>query len=46
MRLDSRCSTRISNGLNPTQSLIGGRHRGFQAVRQAIEAQLEVFDEF
>jgi uncharacterized protein len=32
--------------LEPTQSLNGGRHRGFQAVRQAIEAQLDVFDQF
>jgi uncharacterized protein len=27
-------------------SLIGGHHRGFEDVRRAIEAQLEVFDEF
>jgi uncharacterized protein len=32
--------------LEPTQSLNGGRHHGFQAVRQAIEAQLDVFDQF
>jgi ketosteroid isomerase-like protein len=32
--------------LEPDQSLIGGHHRGFEAVRQAIEMQLEVFDEF
>lgn len=32
--------------LEPTQSLNGGRHRGFQAVRQAIEGQLDVFDQF
>jgi hypothetical protein len=32
--------------LEPTQSLNGGRHRGLQAIRQAIEAQLEVFDQF
>jgi ketosteroid isomerase-like protein len=32
--------------VEPDQSLIGGRHRGFQAVRDAIEVQLEVFDEF
>ena len=32
--------------LEPDQSLIGGHHRGFQEVRQAIEMQLEVWDEF
>ena len=32
--------------LEPTQSLNGGRHRGFQALRPAIEAQLDVFDQF
>jgi len=32
--------------LEPDQSLLGGRHRGFDEVRRAIELQLEVFDEF
>ena len=32
--------------LEPTRSLNGGRHHGCPAIRQAIEAQLDVFDEF
>ena len=30
----------------PDQSLIGGHHQGFAEVLQAIEAQLDVFDQF
>jgi ketosteroid isomerase-like protein len=32
--------------LEPEQTLLGGRHQGFTEIRRAIEAQLEVFDEF
>lgn len=32
--------------LEPKETLIGGNHRGFEEVRQAIEAQLEVWEEF
>ena len=32
--------------LDPEQSLIGGRHHGFEEIRRAIETQLEVFHEF
>jgi uncharacterized protein len=32
--------------LEPTHGLLGGPHRGVEAVRRAIEMQLEVFDEF
>jgi uncharacterized protein len=32
--------------LEPEQGLLGGPHRGADEVRRAIEAQLEVFDEF
>jgi uncharacterized protein len=32
--------------LEPEQTLLSGNHRGFAEVRQAIEAQLEVWDEF
>lgn len=32
--------------IEPEQSLLGGRHRGFEEIRRAIEMQLEVFDEF
>ena len=32
--------------LEPDQSLIGGHHQGFAEVLQAIEAQLDVFDQF
>ncbi|MGC1800200.1 MAG: nuclear transport factor 2 family protein [Solirubrobacterales bacterium] len=32
--------------IEPDQSLIGGHHQGFAEVLQAIEAQLDVFDEF
>ena len=32
--------------LEPEQTLLSGNHRGFDEVRQAIEAQLEVWDEF
>lgn len=32
--------------VEPEQSLLGGARRGFDQVRRAIEAQLEVFDEF
>jgi uncharacterized protein len=32
--------------VEPEQTLLSGRHRGFAEVRQAIEAQLEVWDEF
>lgn len=30
----------------PDQSLIGGHHQGFAEILQAIEAQLDVFDQF
>jgi ketosteroid isomerase-like protein len=30
----------------PERSLLGGSHRGVAEARQALEAQLEVFDEF
>ena len=30
----------------PERSLLGGSHRGVAEVRHALEAQLEVFDEF
>jgi ketosteroid isomerase-like protein len=32
--------------VEPEQTLLSGNHRGFEEVRQAIEAQLEVWDEF
>ena len=32
--------------LEPEQTLLSGNHRGLDEVRRAIEAQLEVFDEF
>ena len=32
--------------IEPEHGLLGGPHRGFDEVRRAIEAQLEVFDEF
>jgi ketosteroid isomerase-like protein len=32
--------------LEPEQGLLGGSHRGADEVRRAVEAQLEVFDEF
>jgi ketosteroid isomerase-like protein len=32
--------------VEPKHTLLGGNHRGFEEVRQAIEAQLEVWDEF
>jgi ketosteroid isomerase-like protein len=32
--------------LEPEHGLLGGPHRGLVEVREAIEAQLEVFDEF
>jgi uncharacterized protein len=32
--------------LEPEQTLLSGNHRGFDEVRQAIEVQLEVWDEF
>ncbi|HEX3294885.1 MAG TPA: nuclear transport factor 2 family protein [Solirubrobacterales bacterium] len=32
--------------LEPEQTLLSGNHRGFDEVRRAIEAQLEVWDEF
>lgn len=32
--------------LEPEQSLLGGAHHGPDEVRRALEAQLEVFDEF
>ena len=32
--------------LEPRETLLGGNHRGFDEVRQAIERQLEVWDEF
>jgi ketosteroid isomerase-like protein len=32
--------------IEPEQTLIGGRHRGKQEVRDAVERQLEVFDRF
>ena len=32
--------------LEPEQSLLGGRHHGYEEIRRAIETQLEVFDEF
>ena len=32
--------------LEPEQTLLSGNHRGFDEVRQAVEAQLEVWDEF
>jgi ketosteroid isomerase-like protein len=32
--------------LEPDHGLLGGPHRGLVEVREAIEAQLEVFDEF
>jgi uncharacterized protein len=32
--------------LEPEQTLLSGNHRGFEEVRGAIEAQLEVWDEF
>jgi uncharacterized protein len=32
--------------LEPEQGLLGGPHRGAGEVRRAIDAQLEVFDEF
>jgi uncharacterized protein len=32
--------------LEPEETLLGGTHRGFDEIRQAIEAQLEVWDEF
>jgi ketosteroid isomerase-like protein len=32
--------------LEPEHGLLGGPHRGFAEIRRAIEAQLEVFDEF
>jgi ketosteroid isomerase-like protein len=32
--------------LEPEQGLLGGPHRGADEVRRAIDAQLEVFDEF
>ena len=30
----------------PAQAFHGGTHRGFDEIRQRLEAQLEVFDEF
>jgi ketosteroid isomerase-like protein len=30
----------------PSQAFHGGRHRGFADIRERLEAQLEVFDEF
>ena len=32
--------------VEPEQGLLGGTHRGFEEIRRAIDAQLEVFDEF
>ena len=32
--------------VEPEQGLLGGTHRGFDEIRRAIAAQLEVFDEF
>jgi ketosteroid isomerase-like protein len=32
--------------LEPEQTLLSGNHRGFDEVRQAIEVQLEVWEEF
>lgn len=32
--------------IEPEQTLLGGNHQGFDEVRQAIEVQLEVWDEF
>ena len=32
--------------IEPEHGLLGGRHQGFDEVRAAIEAQLEVFDDF
>jgi uncharacterized protein len=32
--------------VEPEQGLLGGTHRGFDEIRRAIDAQLEVFDEF
>jgi len=32
--------------IEPEQTLIGGRHRGKQEVRDAVKRQLEVFDRF
>jgi ketosteroid isomerase-like protein len=32
--------------LEPEQTLMGGRHRGFGEIRRALEVQLEVWDEF
>ena len=32
--------------IEPEYGLLGGRHQGFDEVRAAIEAQLEVFDDF
>jgi ketosteroid isomerase-like protein len=32
--------------IEPEHGLLGGPHRGVDAVRRAIEMQLEVFDEF
>jgi uncharacterized protein len=32
--------------LEPEETLLGGNHRGFGEVREAIEKQLEVWDEF
>ena len=32
--------------LEPEHTLIGGTHRGHDEIRRALEAQIEVFDEF